>query len=110
MQGSTQANDAESHGKVTYYASTPQEYKDAIDAAEELGLTLADVEAINSSAFKVHDNAPFDGWNARATHRDFTISPGRKWFTVKIEGEEPFKVRDPGYHERTPEFRLKFHS
>jgi hypothetical protein len=68
------------------------------------------VEALNGNCFKVHDAETFDGWNPRATHKNWSVDPGRKWFTVKIEGEEPFKVRDPGYHDRTPKFRLKFHS
>jgi hypothetical protein len=104
------ATEIESHGQLTCYAATPQEYKDAIDAAETLGLSLAGVEAVKSNAFKVHESESFDSWNANATHQDYTVTPGRKWFKVKIADEEPFKVRGPGYHDRTPKFRLEFHS
>lgn len=78
---SAKANSGTVRGKIVRDVETPQEYKDAIQHAEALGLELSEVQGYGS--WKTHDGHPVF-IRAGGSGRVEVEKAGRKYFHIEI--------------------------
>lgn len=100
-------------GEFDVEVRTPSAFKAAVKNAEALGFELDGVSAVSSYGWVVHDRDFGDDWNPKTGYtRSWDVTPGRKWFTIDYNDDEPaFRVRSGGrdhFDHGPARFRLTF--